>query len=367
MEVEVTAVVLDNGSGQCKAGFAGDDAPRAVFNSCVGRPKVPGIMVGLDQKDIFMGNDATEKRDVLRIDRPIDRGFVTNWDDMEKIWHHSLFSELQVCPDEHPIMMTESPLNPRLNREKTTQIMFEVFSVPQLYLALDGVLSLFSSGRTCGVVMDSGQGITNTVPIYEGYAIPHAMQRIEIAGQDMTVRLSKILQEHGHNLTDMDLVNDIKEKKCCVADDFQDTMRDNDIEDTVYHFPDGKAISIGKERFEAPEVLFQPSLGGYEFSGVHQHLIDSVNLCDQFVRNDMLRNICLSGGSSMFPGIDRRMELEVSNLTQTEVRVYAPPERKFSVWNGGSILASMSNFHTMWITKAEYEEVGSNIVHRKCF
>ena len=175
MDEEVTAVVIDNGSGTCKAGFAGDDAPRSVFSTVVGRPKVPGIMVGLDQKEVYVGEEAQQKRGVLKIETPIEHGIVTNWDDMEKVWHHTLYSELRVSPEEHPILMTEASLNPKLNREKMTQIMFETFNVPCLYVNVQAVLALYSSGRTTGVVLDSGEGISHTVPIYEGYAIPHAI------------------------------------------------------------------------------------------------------------------------------------------------------------------------------------------------
>ncbi len=126
MEEEVTAVVIDNGSGCCKAGFAGDDAPRSVFPTVVGRPKMPGIMVGLDQKEVYVGDEA----------QPIDHGIVKNWDDMEKVWHHTLYSELRVSPEEHPILLTEAPLNPKANRERLTQIMFEVFNVPCLYVSV---------------------------------------------------------------------------------------------------------------------------------------------------------------------------------------------------------------------------------------
>ena len=197
MDEEVTAVVIDNGSGMCKAGFAGDDAPRSVFSTVVGRPKVPGIMVGLDQKEVYVGDEAQQKRGVLQIQNPIDHGIVTNWDDMEKVWHHTLYSELRVSPEGHPILMTEASLNPKNNREKMTQIMFEVFNVPCLYVSVQAVLALYASGRTSGVVLDSGDGVSHTVPIFEGYAIPHAVQRILLSGRNMTEYLRELLKAKG--------------------------------------------------------------------------------------------------------------------------------------------------------------------------
>jgi actin len=375
MAEEATPIVCDNGSGVVKAGMAGEDAPRAIFPSIVGRPKSPGVIIGVEAKDEYLGDEAQQKRGVLKISYPIEHGVVKDWDDMEKIWNHTFYVELRVSPDEHPIMLTEAPLNPKINREKMTQIMFETFSVPAMYVAIQATMSLYSAGRTTGLVCDAGDGVTHTVPIYEGFSIPHAVQRIQLAGRDLTDFMVKLMTERGHAFTssaEREIVRDLKEKTAFIALDFEAAMKESHESSKYeknYELPDGRVITVGNERFRCPELLFKPlELGGKEMDSIQDLTFRSIQECDTDVRRDLYQNIILSGGTTMFEGIGERLTKEIKNRAPkaVDIKVIASPDRKYAVWRGGSTLCSLSSFASMWITKEDYDEHGAQIVHKKC-
>lgn len=331
-------------------------------------------MVDMDRKNAYVGDEAQAKRGVLTLKYPIDNGVVTNWDDMEKIWHHTFYNELRIAPEEYCVMLTEAPMNPKANRERMTQTMFETFNVPAMYVNIQAVLSLYASGRTTGCVVDSGDGVTHIVPIFQGFALTHNTVRKNLAGRDLTEYLMKILGQRGYSMTttaEREIVRDIKENLCFVTSDFEAELKlsmESSIHEKTYELPDGNLVVIGNERFRCPEALFQPNLIGLEMDGLSDSAFQTIMKCGVDLRRDLYANIVLSGGTTMFPGMTTRLTKDISELApgSVKVKVSAPPERKYSVWIGGSILASLSAFQTYWIRKEEYEEAGPGIVHQKC-
>lgn len=234
------------GSGTIKAGFAGQDTPKCFFPSFVGRPKHRRAMAGAVEGDRFIGRRAQELRGLLRIRYPMEHGIVNDWGDMERIWSHVYSEELKTLSEEHPVLLTEAPLNPRANRDAAAQIFFETFNVPALYISIQAILSLYSSGRTTGVVLDSGDGVTHAVPVYEGFSMPHAIQRIDVAGRDVTDHLQTQLRRAGyylHTSSEREIVRAIKERCCQFAT--QPLEEHAEAKQAVeFALPDGNVIKV---------------------------------------------------------------------------------------------------------------------------
>mmetsp|Transcript_4509 Transcript_4509/g.10546 ORF Transcript_4509/g.10546 Transcript_4509/m.10546 type:complete len:376 (+) Transcript_4509:52-1179(+) len=375
MAEDKAACILDNGSGHMKAGLAGAEMPSAVFPAVVGRPKLQSAMVGSEKKDVYVGEEAINLRGVLSIKYPLEHGIVNDWEDLERLWAHTFLDQLRIDPEEHPVVVTEAPMNPKKNRERYMELLFEKFSCPAAYVVIQAVMSLYAAGRTTGCVMDSGDGVSHAVPIYEGYCLPHAIKRLNLAGRDLTNYMVKILTERGLQMTsssELDIVRDMKEKLCYCALDFDAENKkaesSSDIE-KEYTLPDGQVVKVNSERFRTPEVLFKPTLLGKELPGIDQATFDTIMGCDVDVRKELYHNVIMSGGSTMFPGIRERMEAELKALAPKtmNVKVIAQPERRYVVWMGASIVAQLSRFQQMLIWKNEYDERGPQVVHEKCF
>lgn len=329
-------------------------------------------MLGCLEGDFFIGTRVQELRGLLKIKYPLEHGVVTDWSDMERIWSYIYAEELKVQSEDHPVLLTEAPHNPRTNRDTAAQLMFETFNVPALYVSIQAVLSLYASGRTTGIVLDSGDGVTHAVPVYEGFSITNAIQRIDIAGRDVTKYLQLLLRKEAGLLlstsAELEIVKEIKERECYISLDYKKEARDWAARQKKqsYKLPDGQIVELSTERYNCNEILFDPEIVGCEAEGIHSLVVNSINRVDLDLRKQLFQNVVLSGGTTMTRGFGDRLLKEIKQIAvkDVKIKIYAPPERKISTWIGGSILASLSTFRKMWVTSEEYNE-NPNLVHTK--
>ncbi|XP_012873578.1 PREDICTED: actin-related protein T1-like [Dipodomys ordii] len=371
--LDMPAVIFDNGSGLCKAGFSGEIRPRNIVSSVVGHPKFNIPSARANHKTYFVGEEAQHRYDSLYLHYPIERGLVTTWDDMEKLWSHLFEWELGVKPSEQPVLIIEPSLNPRDTREKIAEIMFEKFHVPALYLFNHAVGALYASACVTGLVVESGDGVTCTVPVFEGHFLPHAVTRLYMAGRDITEHLIRLLLAGGYTfpcIFNKALVEELKEKVCFVSVEPEKETHKRQPE-VLGHFtlPDGNVIHIGDRLCRLPEVLFTPDQLGIHDPGLSKMVCNSIEKCDIDIQKNLFAEIVLSGGNTLFPGLEERlmMELELLASQGTPIKITASPDRCFSAWIGASVMTCMSNFKKMWVTSSDFHEFGKSVVQRKCF
>eukprot|EP00250_Pteridium_aquilinum_P014839 c22229_g2_i1 orf=160-1446(+) len=422
---EVSAIVVDLGSHSCKAGYAGEDAPKAVFPSVVGCIGPASLSDGVKaegeteepKRTLYVGTQALGyRRDNMEVVPAMKEGVVADWDVVDRIWDHAFRERLLIDPKEHPMLLAEPSLNTQQHREKTVELMFEKYRTPALFLAKNAVLTSFATGRATSLVVDCGGGSTTVAAVHDGYVLQKGIVTSPIGGEVLTDCLLKTLESKGVVIRprfsfkrkevrsgEFEIVNlefpnttesyyrymqrqiaaDIKESVCRVPDSNFDESAYVNIPTTAYELPDGEIIEVASDRFKIPELLFNPSLiqtvPGMEKSiaeftsvkGVPQMVIESINKCDVDIRRELFSSILLAGGTAAMQQLKERLEKELMEEAPQAARVKVLAsgngiERRFSVWIGGSILASLGSFQQMWFSKAEYEEHGPSYVQRKC-
>lgn len=352
-----------------------------IFPSMIGRPTLRADEA-VDEthvlKDIMCGSEAAAMRSSLEISYPVENGIVRNWDDMEKLWDYTFTEKLQVNTPDHKILLTTPPMNPVKNRQKMMEMMFEKYGFAACNQSIQAVLTLYAQGLLTGVVVDMGDGVTHVVPVYEGFVPPNLIRRLDVAGRHITQYFIKLLLLRGYafnRTADFETVRQIKEKVCYVAADIEQERR-LALETTclmeTFTLPDGRVIKVGRERFEAPEALFNPALIDSEKPGVARMVFEMIQSADIDLRTSYYKHIALSGGSSMYPGLPSRLEADIKGLylknvlrgdtdrlKKFKIKIEDQPRRKHMVFLGGSVLADiMKDKDDFWVTKQQYEEKG---------
>jgi len=355
----------------------------------VGRPILRSdeqISAEIQMKDIMVGDEAAAARAQLEISYPVDNGIIRSWEDMQHIWDYTWNEKLKIDPTECKVMLTEPPMNPKSNREKLVEVMFEKYGFQDVHVSIQAVLTLYAQGLLTGVVVDSGDGVTHIVPVYEGFALPHLIKRLDVAGRHITQYLIKLLLLRGYafnRTADFDTIREVKEKCCYVCYDHE-LERKLALETTTvtqsYTLPDGRTIKVGAERFECAEALFNPGRIDVDSKGISELIFDVIQTSDMDCRPEFYKHIVLSGGSTMYPGLPSRLEKEITalylerilkgdeaQLSKFKLRIEDPPRRKHMVFLGGSVLADiMKDKPAFWMSKREYEEEGLKVL-AKCF
>ena len=262
--------------------------------------------------------------------------------------------------------------------------MFETFDVPALYVANTAVLSILASSRTTGTSLYSGDGVTMTVPVYEGHSLPHTIVKgSQISGRDITDSMMSLLSQRGYSFTttaDREIVREIKEQFSYIAEDYDQELLQSQNPSNVepcYALPNGDTITVGSERFRCAEAIFQPSFIGIEAPGIHETVYNSIRRSNEDIRRELFGNVILSGGNTLFPGMATRLRTELTKLAAEPalgledalpgVHALKEEHRQHVAWLGGALLSSMSSFDQMCMTKEEYDEFGPALVHIKCF
>ncbi|KAL5977094.1 Actin-related protein 7 [Asimina triloba] len=408
------AVVVDAGSKLLKAGFAVPDQDPAMVTPAFSlsffmkiplntlmpskdlelsktyalvlqKPRLKGILFASVAKMVIptkmkrmpeegqMTDSAFEE---ITVD-PVVRGFIKDWDAMEDLLHHVLYTGLGwEIGNEGQILFTDPLSTPKAVRERLVQLMFETFNVTGFYASEQAVLSLYAVGRISGCTVDIGHGKIDIAPVYEG-AVQHiASKRFEIGGIDLTNLLANDLRK-SNPLVKIDIsdVEKLKEQyACCVEDQFayEDKLKSCPVEKHV--LPDGQVITIERERFIVGEALFQPSILGLEEHGIVEQLVRCISTVSTENQRQLIENTVLCGGTASMTGFEERFQRE-ANLCSSSIRpaLIKPPEYmpenlpKNSAWMGGAILAKVVFPQNQHVTKGDYDESGPAVVHKKCF
>jgi actin len=355
----VVSVVLDIGEFSSKIGYASENEPRNTFYTLVGEPKYNNIEMEY-QKQYYVGNEVASSIGLYKIHHPIKIGRIDDWGFFEKILDY-VFYMLRIEPSSVNVLYAYHPLLSTEEKRRLFELFFDKYQVMGFYPILDSLLTMYSGGFQTGLVIEMGASSTRIVPIYQGYILSHAIEVIQIGGTILDSFMFDQLQNAGFS-TDSSVRREIgrvlKERSCFVSLDYNEDI--SHVKKKEYRLPDGDMIELGVERFKVPELLFKPGLFNLEEKALHTAILDVISKCDVDTRSELLENIFLSGGSSVIPQLEIRLQneleigLEQRGFSMRTPRIIAPKQRFFSCWIGGSILSNLPGFQNSWVKRPQY-------------
>jgi actin beta/gamma 1 len=381
-------VFIDNGSANCKAGPVGEDeennAPSVQVRSCIGVPRCKqGLKLRISglAENFYVGQEAQDMRGICSLKWPIERGMIKDMDGMEKVWRHLIDKELQAvidCSDDGEdykgAFLSESPLLPVKDRAETMSVWFESFKARNYFVAIGALLGLYATGKDDGIAVDSGDGVTHAVPVWQHYPIANAIRRMPLAGRDLTEYMERLLIESDINLTTSaermtamlmkgnfeNMENSPDYTGCYIALDMKEELA-NGVEPQDFNMPDGSKVTVQDQLVRVPELMFNPSLDGHEMGGLQCTVNNSQLACPLDTRKALLGCVILMGGNTMFPGFKARLQQDIEKLgVLSEVKIIENPDREIHVFQGAFILGQNSSFSKFMISKEEFDECGDD-------
>ncbi|XP_005384980.1 PREDICTED: actin-like protein 10, partial [Chinchilla lanigera] len=360
------AVVVDHGSGFTKAGFSGEDQPRVVLKS--------SSLVPSWDRPVRPGAPGCELAGGVTRAHPIKHGVVVDWEALEGLWERLLVGGLRVCPEQWPVLVSDSPSAPPKGREKVAELLFEALAVPACHVASTALLALCSAGALSGLAVEAGAGVCHATPVYAGHSWLQATFRLDVAGSTLSRYLRELLVAASPDLRLQGLprktVTQLKKRCCYVSLDFEGDLRDPARHHpTSFRMGDGSSVCLGSERFRCPEPIFQPGLLGQAEPGLPMLAFRALQKMPTTLRKRLANTVVLAGGSTLFPGFAERLSLELEDQCRRhgypalQPRLVARSGRGTAVWTGGSMAASLHSFQRSWMTRAMYQECGSRLVH----
>jgi centractin len=365
-----TPIIIDIGTSSIKAGLSGQEKPSLIFPNYFGEMKYSKSVGSWkdDDKKHIIGNDCNKYFGVVKLKYPLSHGIFNNSEDISSIFEY-IYSNLDMSITEikeHPVLIAEPLLNPQENRRNIAKVLFDTYKIEQIFFASQPILSLFSTSSTSGAVLESGDGVTQSCIIYEGYTIPGSYKRINLGGKEVTEYLQYLLNKKGHELRNSDgfqITKKIKEELCEICS----PENENKLEPKNYTLPDDSILEIGDERRLAPEILFNPLIREYEYPGIQEILAESINKTNVDLKLQLYGSILLSGGNTNIKGMKERIYKEIKKLApkKAKIRLHTPSNPENCCWIGGNIISSLEISKEMWISVKEYMEKGENILHTR--